>query len=386
MSDSSSSSSTNQHTVVWAKDDSSETCTSCSTKFTFLKRRHHCRRCGGLYCNDCCSLLASLPQGYNTKSRSRVCNKCFKLTVRERARSDIDIATIHDGGPSTETKMVSSVQKVIYWKMGTREGAIFDRSTIDSVENQVGLISVQKLQDLMIEGELGNTVRLRVYTPDRKLRKMTKHPVLLWFHTGNFCTRGIESPSVDGLCRLLANQVPCVVISVEYRLAPENPYPAAVEDAYSALCWAARNVMLNYDADNRMICVGGDGAGGNIAASLCLMARDKGIPANGRIVAQCLITPPLDLSPGSASKYESRMKHKDGYMISGAQLSWFHAQYLGSSSSSSDPYASPLLAVDFSRLPPALIIGAGYDPFFSEGLLFPFFSLFFSLFNNNKNF
>jgi len=143
--------------------------------------RHHCRRCGGLFCNDCCGLTTSLPEQFNQKTRARVCNKCFKLTIRERIKLPV-YTSIADGGPSKESKVVSSMQKVLYWyvlmsssfffnifvhtlyfewsvqsvnewfwnssthrKMGAHDGGMFDRSIVDVAEGATGPIPVQQV-------------------------------------------------------------------------------------------------------------------------------------------------------------------------------------------------------------------------------------------------
>lgn len=260
------------------------------------------------------------------------------------------------------------MQKALYWKMGARDGATFDRGLVDIAEGATGPITVQQAQDLMIEGsgEDAHSVRLRILTPLKKWKGSSKRPILVWFHTGFFCTRGIESPSVDGLCRLLANQIPSIVISVDYRLAPEHPYPAALDDCYQAVCWAVKNATT-LESEPSLVSVGGDGAGGNLAAAVALMARDKGLPLSAKLVSQVLVTPPLDLSPNA--DYESRQSLKAAFMLPLSQFQWFTAQYVAKS----DPklqYLSPLLAADLSNLPPCLVIAAGQDVCHSEDKLY----------------
>eukprot|EP00026_Physarum_polycephalum_P008384 Phypoly_transcript_08466.p1 GENE.Phypoly_transcript_08466~~Phypoly_transcript_08466.p1 ORF type:complete len:434 (+),score=73.14 Phypoly_transcript_08466:42-1304(+) len=346
----------------WAPDESTNACTACKTPFTLLNRRHHCRRCGGLFCNDCCGLTTSLPEQFGQKKRSRVCNKCFKLTIKERITQP-DFATLVDGGPSAETKVVSSMQKMMYWKMGAHDGGLFDRTTIDMGETSAGAIAVQQLQDLVTDSEI-NPVRIRLYTPSRKWKGSDKRAILVWFHTGHFCTRSIESPSVDGLARLLANQIPTIVVSVDYRLAPDHAFPAAIEDAYEALSWTIRGAT-NMGSDPSLVSVGGDGAGGNIAAAVAQMARDKGLPHNAKLLSQILVAPPLNLTDSpTGPEYQSRITNKNAYMLPLSQFQWFAQQYAKTDKTS--PYASPILATDLSNLPASLVISAGHDLFCSE--------------------
>jgi len=304
--------------------------------------------------------VVSLPLDYGYKTRSRVCSVCFRKTLKERIHIP-SYSTINDGGPSKETKVVSSMAKMFYWKMGAYDGADFDRSIVDSVESSGDIIPVQQVQDLMIDREDAPIFRVRVYNPEAS----GNLPILVWCHTGHFCTRNIESPSVDGLCRLLANHIQCIVVSVEYRLAPENKFPAAVDDCHAALVWAANNAE-NLRGDPTRLAIGGDGAGGNIAAAVTLLARDRGIVPIANLRCQVLVCPPLDLTSNASSRWSSRTLLKDAYVVPAPQFKWFANQYLGQQSGES-PYASPILAASHAQLPPALIITAGFDPFYSEG-------------------
>ena len=146
----------------------------------------------------------------------------------------------------------------------------------------------------------------------------------------------------ENVCCYLSNRVPCVVVAVNYRLAPEHKFPAALEDAYAATVWAAGHAdQLNADAERLVIA--GDSAGANLAAAVCLMAKERQSPL---IVFQLLVNPALDMTAYEGEGFE--------------QLRWFRMHYFNEENSI-NPYASPLLATDLSDLPPVLIIASEYD-------------------------
>ena len=129
--------------------------------------------------------------------------------------------------------------------------------------------------------------------------------------------------------------------------------------------WVANNAG-NLRGDPTRLAIGGDGAGGNIAAAVALLARDRGIIPIASLRCQVLVTPPLDLTSNATSRWSSRTLLKDAYVVPAPQFKWFSSQYLGQQSGES-PYASPILAASHAHLPPALVITAGFDPFCSEG-------------------
>jgi acetyl esterase len=149
------------------------------------------------------------------------------------------------------------------------------------------------------------------------------------------------------------------VVSVDYRLAPEARFPAPLEDCYAATRWAAENGSAN-DIDPSRIAVGGASAGSNLAAAVCLMARDRGGPS---LAFQLLVYPVTDRNFGTGSYQENG----EGYGLSKDGMSWYWDQYLSSPSDASNPYAAPLQATDLSGLPAALVITAEYDPLRDEG-------------------
>ena len=196
-------------------------------------------------------------------------------------------------------------------------------------------------------------IPVRVYIP----REGEVLPVLVYFHGGGWVLGDLDS--VDSLCRSLANAADCVVVSVDYRLAPEHKFPAAIEDAYSATKWTA-NSATSFNGDPRRIAVAGDSAGGNLAAAVSLMARDKHSPP---IVFQLLIYP----ATNHAFDTTSYSDNAEGYWLSKDDMRWFWNHYLRDEEDGRNPYASPSRAADPSSLPPAFVITAEFDPLRDEG-------------------
>ena len=192
---------------------------------------------------------------------------------------------------------------------------------------------------------------LRVYRPVKNERL----PALVYFHGGGWTIGDIDTHDV--LCRSLALGARCVVVSVDYRLAPEYPFPAAVDDCFAATRFVAANAdTLNLGP----IAVGGDSAGGNLAATVSLLAREAGAPA---LAFQLLIYPATDqrLATGSHAR------NAQGYLLTRDAIDYFRRAYLPNAADWSDWRASPLLAGSHAGLPPALVITAGYDPLLDEG-------------------
>ena len=204
-----------------------------------------------------------------------------------------------------------------------------------------------------IPGPDGAPLRIRIYWP------IGQGPfgACLYFHGGGWVLNTIDTH--DDLTRRLAAESGCVVVSVDYRLAPEHKYPAAIEDAYAALKWVSEHAD-ELNVDPRRIAVSGDSAGGNIAAVLCLMTRDRGGPP---IAFQALIYPITDCDFDRPSYCENA----DGYFLTMGQMIWFWRHYVASPEQMLEAYASPLLAESLSGLPPALIQTAEFDPLRDEG-------------------
>jgi acetyl esterase len=182
-------------------------------------------------------------------------------------------------------------------------------------------------------------------------------PLVAFFHGGGWVLCGLDSH--DEACRQLANGTGAIVMSVDYRLAPEHRFPTAAEDAYAATRWLADH-GADLGGDPARLAVAGDSAGGNLAASVALMARDRGGPA---LVFQLLVYPVLDHSFDTGSYKENAT----GYFLTVDAMRWFWAQYLGPHGDGSDPYVSPLRAADLSGLPPAHVVTAEFDPLRDEG-------------------
>jgi acetyl esterase len=211
---------------------------------------------------------------------------------------------------------------------------------------------VARVEDRRIPGPEGE-IPLRIYTP----AGAGPFPALVFFHGGGWVICDLETH--DGLCRSLTNGVGCVVVSVDYRLAPEHKFPAALQDCYAATRWVAGHAA-EIAVDGTRIAVGGDSAGGNLAAVVAQLARAQGGPP---LVFQLLIYPATDLTADTPSKREN----SEGYGLSREDMLWFASHYLRSPADARDPLASPMLTPDLRGLPPALIITAEYDPLRDEG-------------------
>ena len=203
----------------------------------------------------------------------------------------------------------------------------------------------------------GSDIPIRIYMP-REIRTTEKLPVLMWFHGGGFVIGSLETH--DSVCRMLANQADCIVVAVDYRLAPEAKFPAAVEDCEAALKWVALHAV-EFGGDPACIAVGGDSAGANLATVMAILARDASHP---KLVFQLLIYPCTAPEPETASHH----KFKEGYLLTRNSITWFYRQYLRSGKEVNDFRFAPLILDDLSGLPPALIIVAGYDPLRDEGM------------------
>jgi acetyl esterase len=184
------------------------------------------------------------------------------------------------------------------------------------------------------------------------------HPMLVYYHGGGFTYGDLETH--DGVCRMLCRHAGAHILAVDYRLAPEHPFPAAVEDARAALGWAHENAAA-LGADPGRVGVGGDSAGGNLAAVVAQLAGHDDGPAP---VLQLLIYPATDFT----TRRRSRDLFGEGFLLSDPEMDWFECNYLGPErAAASDPRASPLLADDLSGLAPALVVTAAFDPLRDEG-------------------
>jgi acetyl esterase len=182
--------------------------------------------------------------------------------------------------------------------------------------------------------------------------------VLVWYHGGGFVIGNLDTH--DSVCRMLANQADCIVVAVDYRLAPEYKFPAGVEDCQSALKWVALHAV-EFGGDSHCIAVGGDSSGANLATVMAILARDAAHP---KLAYQLLIYPCTAPEPETPSHH----KFAEGYILSRNTITYFYRHYLRSQKDVKDFRFAPLVADDLSGLPPALVLVAGYDPLRDEGV------------------
>jgi acetyl esterase len=218
--------------------------------------------------------------------------------------------------------------------------------------------AVGEVRELHAEGPHG-AIPLRLYRPLGSVPGAAL-PALVYYHGGGWVIGDLDTH--DTLCRELANHSGCAVLSVDYRLAPEHRFPAAVDDSIAALAWVQREAeSLGIDANR--IAVGGDSAGGNLAAVVAIAARDAGtLP----LAYQLLIYPATD-QHRTAPSHQS---NGQGYLLTTDTMAYFTGHYISEPARYADWRASPLLHTDLSGLPPALVLTAGYDPLRDEGLAY----------------
>jgi len=218
---------------------------------------------------------------------------------------------------------------------------------------------VAEIAELSAEGPHG-AIPLRLYRPTRRSDLRAPAPVLVYFHGGGWTIGDLDTHDV--LCRQLANAAGCAIVSVDYRMGPEHRFPAAVDDSFAATAWVRRNAeALGLDASR--LAIGGDSAGGNLAAVVALLARDAG---NLPIAYQLLIYPATDMRCGHAS----HTANGTGYLLEAPTIAYYKGNYIGDPAHDIDWRASPLLHADLTRLPPALVLTAGFDPLRDEGLAY----------------
>ncbi len=215
-------------------------------------------------------------------------------------------------------------------------------------------VPVGSVEDRELSGP-GGPLPVRVYTPSTALN--AESAGLIYFHGGMGVFNNLETH--DGLCRMLANSSGCRIVSVEYRLAPEHPFPAAVEDSHFATEWAC-NHAAELRIDPARVAIGGDSHGATLAIGVCRLAKRDGGP---HLALQFLLCPVTDLSRES----ESRRALADGYFINPATLAWATRLYAGNGADLSNPMISPLRAQDFAGFPPAHVHTAEFDPLRDEG-------------------
>jgi acetyl esterase len=229
------------------------------------------------------------------------------------------------------------------------------RSFYDSMQLPSQEIPVDSVAERSIPGPAGE-VPIRAYRPaDAGSGAL---PGLVFFHGGGWVIGSLDTH--DPTCRDLANQAGCVVVSVDYRLAPEARFPAAAEDCYAATCWVAEQGAAELGVDPTRLAVGGDSAGGNLASVVPLMARDREGPA---LRHQLLIYPVTDADFSRASYVENA----EGYLLTTSAMQWFWDHYVPEETERQEAYCAPLRAAELAGLPPALVITAEFDPLRDEG-------------------
>ncbi len=243
------------------------------------------------------------------------------------------------GFPRVETMTAAQARAVVAER----------RRPVDNIDD------VRRAEDRAIPGPAGD-IRARIYYPHGE--PQDHHAAVVFCHGGGFVLCDIESH--DGFCRALARGVHAVVVSIDYRLAPEHPAPAAALDAFAAFCWVVDHAS-ELGIDPARTAIAGDSAGGNLAAVTAILCRDRQV---ARPAAQLLLYPVID--PSFAT--ESYRRCASGYFLTSAAMRWYWRQYLGAETPSEQPHlVAPARAHSHADLPPAVIVTAGLDPLHSEG-------------------
>ena len=239
-------------------------------------------------------------------------------------------------------------------------GVLRARRVLEGVTRLQGeRVDVAEVRDILVPGAAGR-LPARIYRPART----PGAPLLVYFHGGGFVLGSVAA--ADRPCRALAVASGCTVASVEYRLAPETPYPGPFEDCLAAWSWLSAHAG-DLGCDCGRVGVAGDSAGGNLAAAVALAARhaERGAGAQPPVV-QALVYPVLSPAPVA-----SHRDNATGYLLTTAELEWFWELYLGTAPAQRlPPTAAPLSAEDLSGAPPAIVLTAGYDPLRDEGLAY----------------
>jgi len=241
-----------------------------------------------------------------------------------------------------------------YWQMTPQQAR-------DWHDRKAGILDVKpepvlKTVDRSIPGPAG-PLPVRIFVPRHATKPLA---VLVWLHGGGHVVGSLDS--YDALCRQLALQGDCLVVSVAYRLAPEHKFPAGVEDSFAALQWAAEHAA-EIGGDARRLAIGGDSAGGNLAAVCAVLARDAGAP---NLTMQLLVYPRTAPDEELPSHYE----FAEGHLLTRKTIMWFHDHYRSSNTDRQDFRYAPLICKDLSRLPPALIIVGECDPLRDDGIAY----------------
>jgi acetyl esterase len=241
-----------------------------------------------------------------------------------------------------------------YWQMTPAQAR-------DWHNRKAGLLDVKPepvflTRDKSVPGPAGG-VPVRIYVPRPPAGPF---PVLVWLHGGGHVVGSLDS--YDALCRQLALQADCIVVSVAYRLAPEHKFPAGVLDSFAALQWAGQHAA-EFGADPARLAIGGDSAGANLAAVCAILARDAGAPA---LRFQLLVYP----RTAALEDFPSHHAFAKDYLLTRKTILWFHDHYRASAADRDDFRYAPLICPDLSRLPPALVIVGEFDPLRDDGIAY----------------
>ncbi len=256
--------------------------------------------------------------------------------------------------------MINDLNQPTFPEVGHEKARIgFEKNATSSVFTEVGSVT-----DEVIPGPDGNDLAVRIYTPTSEARGgQSRGPGLVYFHGGGWVVGNINTH--DGACRMLTQFAGAVTVSVDYRLAPEHRFPAPADDCYAATEWVLANAE-RLSIDPNALVVGGDSAGGNLAAAVALMCRDRGGPS---LAMQLLIYPVTDFDRDT----QSMRDNAEGYLLTKTTMRWFDDLYLPEKNreqAAADPYAAPLRATELAGLAPALVIVAGHDPLRDEGVAY----------------
>jgi acetyl esterase len=250
-------------------------------------------------------------------------------------------------------ELIIKVGRPPYHQLTPKEARQLFRETRPASTPEPPTIGLVK--DLAADGPAG-PIPLRLYRP-ADVPATTPLPVLVFFHGGGWVIGDLDTHDV--LCRQLTAGAGVCVVAVDYRLAPEHRFPAAVDDAWAATRWIVAHAG-ELAVDGARLAVGGDSAGGNLAAVVSLLARDHGGPA---IALQALLYPVTDVGTETGSYRD----FAEGFMLTRDSMKWFFDQYLARAADAADWRVSPLRAPSLAELPPALVVTAGFDPLRDEG-------------------
>ncbi|MGH3675979.1 MAG: alpha/beta hydrolase [Mycobacterium sp.] len=305
------------------------------------------------------------PAGSTVKpsARDAVLNAAAGVTLRTMPRIPDRLKRLFMGGRSVTVDgntLDTVLQLMLTAEHASGVGKLVASENVAIARRQASILAAELPHvdidvaetDLSIPGPAGE-MRARHYRPDE-----AEAPMLVFYHGGGFVIGGIDTH--DNLCQLICRDAGVHVLSVDYRLAPEHKAPAAADDAFAAYRWALEHAA-ELGADPHRVAVGGDSAGGNLAAVVSQRARDEGV----RLPALQLLLYPVT---NHANDTRSRNLFADGYWLTKRNMDWFTENYLGGSGlDPADPRVSPLLSDDLSGLPPALVLTGGFDPLRDEG-------------------